>query len=132
MVLALASGFAGALAFSAGVSAALVGVMVAVALLPPLVTTGLLLGSGLFKLAGVISWIFLINILCISLAAVISFWAQDIRPTTWWEADRARKATRLAIGICSFLLALLIALIFFVHIPEYIKAGMPGVLAARL
>ncbi len=116
--LALAAGFAGALAFSAGVSAALVGVMVAVALLPPLVTMGLLLGSGLVKLAGVVLIIFLINVLCISLAGVISFWIQGIRPSTGWEADRARKATRLAIGICSFLLALLIALIFIVHIPD--------------
>jgi len=46
VVLALAAGSAGALAFTTGLSAALVGVMVAVALLPPLVTTGLLLGAG--------------------------------------------------------------------------------------
>jgi len=45
-VLALASGCAGALAFTTGVSAALIGVMVAVALLPSLVTFGLLLGGG--------------------------------------------------------------------------------------
>ena len=43
---ALASGCAGALAFTTGVSAALIGVMVAVALLPPLVTFGLMLGGG--------------------------------------------------------------------------------------
>jgi len=43
---ALASGCAGALAFTTGVSAALIGVMVAVASLPPLVTFGLLLGGG--------------------------------------------------------------------------------------
>ena len=46
IVVALASGSAGALAFTTGVSATLIGVMVAVALLPPLVTSGLLLGGG--------------------------------------------------------------------------------------
>jgi uncharacterized hydrophobic protein (TIGR00271 family) len=51
VVLALVAGGAGALAFTSGVPAALVGVMVAVALLPPLVTCGLLLGSEFFQLA---------------------------------------------------------------------------------
>jgi uncharacterized hydrophobic protein (TIGR00341 family) len=46
IVLALASGSAGALAFTAGAPATLVGVMVAVALLPPLVVFGMLLGGG--------------------------------------------------------------------------------------
>ena len=40
VVVALASGAAGALAFKTGVSATLIGVMVAVALLPPLVNSG--------------------------------------------------------------------------------------------
>ena len=46
IVIALASSSAGVLAFTTGVSAILIGVMVAVALLPPLVVCGLLLGSG--------------------------------------------------------------------------------------
>jgi uncharacterized hydrophobic protein (TIGR00341 family) len=46
IAVALASGCAGALAFTTGVSTALIGVMVAVALLPPLVAFGLLLGGG--------------------------------------------------------------------------------------
>lgn len=46
LVVALASGCAGALAFTTGVPAMLIGVMVAVSLLPPLVTTGLLIGAG--------------------------------------------------------------------------------------
>ena len=47
IALALASGLARALAFTTGVSTTLIGVMVAVALLPPLVAFGLLLGGGL-------------------------------------------------------------------------------------
>jgi uncharacterized hydrophobic protein (TIGR00341 family) len=48
LILALASGIAGALAFTTGAPTSLIGVMVAVALMPPLVTLGLMLGSGNF------------------------------------------------------------------------------------
>lgn len=51
IAVALASGCAGALVFTTGGSATLIGVMVAVALLPPLVTFGLLLGDGQAALA---------------------------------------------------------------------------------
>jgi uncharacterized hydrophobic protein (TIGR00341 family) len=46
IALALASGCAGVLSFTSGAPAVLIGVTVAVSLLPPLVTFGLLLGSG--------------------------------------------------------------------------------------
>ena len=46
IILALAAGSAAALSFTSSLMSALIGVMVAVALLPPLVTLGLLIGSG--------------------------------------------------------------------------------------
>ena len=111
IVVALASGSAGALAFTTGVSATLIGVMVAVALLPPLVTFGLLLGGGHPALAmGALS-LFLMNLICVNLAGVTTFLVQGIRPATWWEKDRAAKATRIAIALWGSLLAALIGLI---------------------
>lgn len=111
IVVALASGCAGALAFTAGASSAVIGVMVAVALLPPLVTFGLLTGGGHMESAiGALS-LFLVNLICVNLAGVTTFLAQGIRPTTWWEKDRAAKATRIAIGLWTALLALLVGLI---------------------
>ncbi len=107
IVVALASGCAGALAFTTGVSTTLIGVMVAVALLPPLVTFGLLLGGGHTAPAmGALS-LFLMNLICVNLAGVTTFLIQGIRPTTWWEKKRASKATRIAIGLLVALLALL-------------------------
>jgi uncharacterized hydrophobic protein (TIGR00341 family) len=107
IVVALASGCAGALAFTTGVSATLIGVMVAVALLPPLVTSGLLLGGGHPTPAmGALS-LFMMNLICINLAGVTTFLVQGIRPATWWEKDRASKATRIAIGLWIALLAAL-------------------------
>jgi uncharacterized hydrophobic protein (TIGR00341 family) len=105
IAVALASGCAGALAFTTGVSATLIGVMVAVALLPPLATFGLLLGGGHPAPAmGALS-LFMMNLICVNLAGVTTFLAQGIRPATWWEKDRASKATRIAIGLWVILLA---------------------------
>lgn len=113
--LALASGFAGALAFTSGIPAALVGVMVAVALLPPLVTMGLLVGAGFFIRAWGAFLLLMTNLICVILAGVISFWWQGIRPTTWWEEKFATRATRLAVLICAGLLGLLVLLILMSH-----------------
>jgi uncharacterized hydrophobic protein (TIGR00341 family) len=115
VAVALASGCAGALAFTTGVSATLIGVMVAVALLPPLVTFGLLLGGGHPALAiGALS-LFLMNLICVNLAGVTTFLVQGIRPATWWENDRATKATRIAIGLWAALLALLAGMILLLR-----------------
>jgi uncharacterized hydrophobic protein (TIGR00341 family) len=111
IVLALASGGAGALAFTTGVSAALIGVMVAVALLPPLVTFGLLMGAGNLQMALGAMLLVLTNIICVNLAGVTAFLAQGIRPITWWEADRAKKATRIAMIFWVLFLAALVIVI---------------------
>jgi uncharacterized hydrophobic protein (TIGR00341 family) len=115
VVLALAAGCAGALAFTTGVSAILVGVMVAVALLPPMVTFGLLLGGGQLKLAMGSLSLLAANLICLNLAAVVTFMVQGIRPATWWEKDRAKKATRIAIGLWATLLVLLVGLILLLR-----------------
>jgi len=113
VVLALASGFAGALAFTAGVPASLVGVMVAVALLPPLVTMGLLVGAGLFVQAWGAFLLLLTNMICVNLAGVISFRWQGISPNTWWEENLAKRATNVSLVACAGLLGVLVVLIVF-------------------
>jgi uncharacterized hydrophobic protein (TIGR00341 family) len=111
IVLALASGAAGALSFTTAAPAVLIGVAVAVALLPPLVTSGLLLGAGYESLAlGALS-LFLVNIICVNLAGVATFLAQGIAPRNWWEADRARRATLVALAVWIILLAILIIIL---------------------
>lgn len=111
--LALASGSAGALAFTTGIATILVGVMVAVALLPPVVATGLLLGAGHTGLALQAFLLMLTNIICVNLSGVTTFLVQGVRPRTWWEADRARKATRIALALWAILLAALVGIILY-------------------
>lgn len=111
IVLALASGGAGALAFTTGISTALVGVMVAVALLPPLVTFGLLVGSANLSLALGALLLFMSNLICINLSGVLTFLIQGIRPISWWEAEKAKKATFKAVVLWIILLITLIGII---------------------
>jgi len=107
VALALAAGVAGCMAFTAGVSTALVGVMVAVALLPPLAVFGMLVGAGDWPRASGALLLLVTNLICVNLAGVVTFMAQGIRPRTWWDADRARRATRFAVAAWIVLLAIL-------------------------
>lgn len=113
ILLALAAGAAGTLAFTSGVPAVVVGVMVAVALLPPLVVAGLLAGAGYAVQAIGALILLLTNVTCINLAAVATFFIQKVRPRTWWEADRAKRATRRAATIWVVLLLALLGLMLF-------------------
>lgn len=113
IALGLAAGAAGTLAFTSGLPSALVGVMVAVALLPPLVVSGLLVGAGQFEGAAGALMLVGTNVACINLAAVGTFLAQGVRPRSWWEADRARRAVRIAVLSWLALLGFLAAMILF-------------------
>ncbi len=111
VALALASGSAGALAFTTGLSATLIGVMVAVALLPPLVTFGLLMGSGNESLAWGAMLLFVANFISVNLSGVATFLAQGIRPLGWQEAKRAKRTSIMAMALWISMLAVLLAII---------------------
>jgi hypothetical protein len=51
------------------------------------------------------------NLICVNLAGVTTFLVQGIHPASWWEKDRAVKATRIAIGLWVALLAGLVGMI---------------------
>jgi uncharacterized hydrophobic protein (TIGR00341 family) len=111
IVLALAAGGAGALAFTSGVSAALVGVMVAVAILPPVAAAGLLMGSGYLIMSLKALLLTLANIICVNLSGVGMFLIQGVRPRFFWEAERARCMVKLAAIVWIALLVLLLGVI---------------------
>ncbi|MCP3903052.1 MAG: TIGR00341 family protein [Planctomycetes bacterium] len=111
IVLAMAAGAVGALAVTRGIPAALVGVMVAVALLPPTVALGLMLGLGHWDLATGAAMLLAVNLICINLAGVVTFRLQGVRPRAWYDAVRARRSARLATIVWIVLLAALAAVI---------------------
>ena len=99
IVLALASGAAAALSLTTGLSGVLVGVMVAVALLPPAATLGIMLGYGNTSLALGAGLLLAINVVCVNLASKIVFFLKGVRPRTWLDKERAKRAmTRYVLG----------------------------------
>lgn len=113
VALALASGAAAALSITSGLSNALVGVLVAVAVLPPAVAAGLLLGAGSFGCAAGSGILLAVNIACVNLAAQAVFFVQGIRPRTWYEALKARHSARLNAVVWTALLITLLAILFY-------------------
>ena len=90
--LALASGSAAVLSLTRGISSVLVGVMVAVALLPPLTASALFLGIGMWANAANAALLLAVNIVCINLAGVLTFATRGIGPRSWWDKRKARSS----------------------------------------
>lgn len=109
--LALASGAAAALSLTTGLSSVLVGVMVAVALLPPLATLGLMMGKAEWGLAGGAGLLLAVNIVCVNLSANVVFLMKNIRPRTWPQQSQARRAMWISLASWTVLLLLLVAAI---------------------
>jgi uncharacterized hydrophobic protein (TIGR00341 family) len=89
LALALASGAAAALSITTGVSSVLVGVMVAVALLPPTVTLGICLGIGAYPEAKGAALLLIANIASVNLTAQLTMRLKGIKPR---EEDKQRTA----------------------------------------
>ncbi|MGW8227366.1 MAG: TIGR00341 family protein [Gammaproteobacteria bacterium] len=92
IVLALASGAAAVLSLASGWSVSLVGVMVAVALLPPTATLGLMLGAGQFQNALGAGLLLAVNVVCVNLSGKLVFLLKGIKPRTWLEKRKARQS----------------------------------------
>lgn len=117
IILAIASGAAGGLTYTTGVPTALVGVMVAVALLPPWVVFGMLLGAAQWGPAIGALLLVALNLICLNLTGVLTFILQGVSPASWWEAQKARRMSLIAVSAWSALLAVLIVLLFVARLP---------------
>jgi len=106
LVVALGAGVAGALSLTAGVSSAIVGVMIAVALIPPAATVGIGIAWGLPIVSLGSGVLVMVNLLSINLAALVVLRYSGYRPTDWFQLDEARGATlrRVAVLIVAIVL----------------------------
>jgi uncharacterized hydrophobic protein (TIGR00341 family) len=118
-VLAMASGAAAVISLTSGIPSILVGVMVAVALLPPAATMGLMLGAGQTDLAYGAAFLLAVNIVAINLSAKLGFLIQGIKPRTWLEKKKAKQSMQSYIIIWVLTLAVLLFVVYF-H-PDFIK-----------
>lgn len=113
IALGMAAGIAGVLSFTRGISAAVIGVMVAVALLPPLVATGLYLGTGETELALSAALLMITYVICFNLAGIITLLAQGVTPKTWREKREETRFSPYAIVVWVVLLLVMSAIIYF-------------------
>ena len=118
-VLAMASGAAAVISLTSGIPSILVGVMVAVALLPPAATMGLMLGAGQTDLAYGAAFLLAVNIVAINLSAKLGFLIQGIKPRTWLEKKKAKQSMQSYIIIWVLTLAALL-LVIYLH-PGFIN-----------
>jgi len=93
LVIAIGAGIAGIVSLTTGVSAALVGVMIAVALIPPAATVGIGLAWGQPLVSLTASVLVLVNVLSINLSALVVLWYKGYRPEQWFWKEDARRDT---------------------------------------
>jgi uncharacterized hydrophobic protein (TIGR00341 family) len=107
LAVALGAGVAGAVSLMTGVSTALVGVMIAVALIPPAATVGIGIAYGEPTLAIGSAVLVAVNILSINLAALVVLWYGGYRPEHFFRQGQARAATLKRVGVLIAAIALL-------------------------
>jgi uncharacterized hydrophobic protein (TIGR00341 family) len=99
LAIAIAAGAAGAFSLASGVSSALVGVMIAAALVPPVavVGVGIAWGDPMSVLGSLV--LVLVNFISINLAALAVFWYEGYRPKRWFQMERTRANTIKRFGV---------------------------------
>lgn len=112
--LALASGAAAALSLSTGVASALVGVMVAVALLPPSAAMGLYAGAGEWGLAARAGLLLMINVVSVNLAALFTYRVKGVRPRTWLERKSAKRSVFVNYAVWVVMIVILTVIAWWV------------------
>ena len=98
LAVALGGGIAGAMSLSGGISAALVGVMIAAALIPPVAAVGIGIAWGLPDIVLGAGVLVLVNLFSINLAALAVLWYMGYRPEQWYKEDEARTKTLRRMG----------------------------------
>ena len=122
LAVALGAGVAGIISLSTGVSTALVGVMISVALIPPAAAIGVGIAWEQPYTALGASVLTLVNVLSINLAALITLWYKGYRPQRWFRADDARSTTIKRVGTLTVAILVLSAFLGGVTLDSYERA----------
>ena len=109
LVIALGAGVAGVLSLTRELSEAIVGVMIAAALIPPAAAVGIAIAWGMYGAAAGATVLVLVNTLSINAAALLTLWVGEYRPPGLFAVSTARKRTLAFAAITG--LAILILLV---------------------
>ncbi|GAA0248655.1 TIGR00341 family protein [Haladaptatus pallidirubidus] len=107
LIVALGAGAAGIVSLAAGVSVALVGVMIAAALIPPAAAVGVGIAWGEPMVALAAGVLVMVNVLSINLSAIATLQYMGYRPRSWFRTERSQQETVRRIGFLALSLAVL-------------------------
>ena len=93
ILVALGAGIAGILSLTRGFSEAIVGVMIAAALIPPSAAVGITAAWGMDGAALGALTLVVVNLLSINAAALVTLWVAGYRPQGPFEVSPARRTT---------------------------------------
>ena len=93
LAVALGAGVAGILSLTRGFSEAIVGVMIAAALIPPAAAAGITVAWGMYGAAAGAGLLVVVNLLSINLAALATLWVAGYRPAGLFEVSPTRRPT---------------------------------------
>ncbi|ELY68187.1 TIGR00341 family protein, partial [Natrinema versiforme] len=93
LAVALGAGIAGILSLTRGFSEAIVGVMIAAALIPPSAAVGITVAWGMSGAAIGAAALVIVNLLSINLAALATLWIAGYRPQGLFEVSPTRTPT---------------------------------------
>ncbi|AGB15468.1 TIGR00341 family protein [Halovivax ruber XH-70] len=99
VLVALGAGVAGILSLTRGFSEAIVGVMIAAALIPPAAAVGITTAWGMNGAALGALILVTVNLLSINLAALVTLWIAGYRPQGLFEVSPTRRATMRYIAV---------------------------------
>ncbi|MFT4947455.1 MAG: putative hydrophobic protein (TIGR00341 family) [Natronomonas sp.] len=122
LVIAIGAGVAGIVSLTTGVSAALVGVMIAVALIPPAATVGIGLAWAQPMVSLSSAVLVLVNVLSINLAALVVLWYSGYRPEHWFRRSDAKRATFVRVGALVVAIAVLSVFLVGVTLDSFHRA----------
>jgi len=122
LVVAVGAGVAGIVSLMTGVSATLVGVMIAVALIPPAAAVGIGIAFRIPRLVIGAGIIVAVNVLSINLSALVVLWYEGYRPQRWFREDDARAAFLKRVAVLAVAIALLSVFLGGVTYDSYVAS----------
>ncbi|MGM0447166.1 MAG: TIGR00341 family protein, partial [Methanobacteriota archaeon] len=122
LVVAVGAGIAGIVSLITGVSATLVGVMIAVALIPPAAAVGIGIAFRIPRLVIGAGVIVAVNVLSINLSALVMLWYEGYRPQRWFREDDARAAFLKRVAVLAVAIALLSVFLGGVTYESYVAS----------
>ncbi len=93
LAVALGAGVAGILSLTRGFSEAIVGVMIAAALIPPAAAVGITVAWGMYGAAAGAALLVTVNVFSINFAALVTLWVAGYRPQGLFEVSPTRRST---------------------------------------